>query len=208
MKVFKDKVIVITGAGSGIGRALALALAKQGAKLALNDYKKDTLQETLDLLKLSPDRIFSLDFDVSDKTEMFAFAEAVIAYFGQVDVMINNAGAALGDYRFDEIDLDMFERMMAINFNGVLYGSRAFLPYLKKQPEAALVNISSIFGLAGIALNSPYCASKFAVHGLTQSIAQEYADTNLTVHSIHPGGINTNISRNAIDYKEVLTLLL
>ena len=203
MKTFKNKVVVITGAGSGIGRALAQSFAKEGARLALNDYNSDSLAETAQMLKSSQASIFQSAFDVSDKAAMFDFAEQVIAEFGQVDIMINNAGVALGDYAFDQIDLDMFERVMDVNFNGVLYGSKAFIPYLLKRQEAALVNVSSIFGLAGIAMSSAYCSSKFAVHGLTQSLIQEHQKSVLTVHSVHPGGIDTNITRNAIDYKEI-----
>lgn len=201
MKNFKNKVVVITGAGSGIGRALALAFEQEGARLALNDYDVNTLAETVELLTNKD--VLQAAFDVSNKAEMFAFATSVIEKYGQADVMINNAGLALGDYAFDEMDLDMFERVMDVNFNGVLYGSRAFIPHLLKQPAAALVNVSSIFGLAGIALNTPYCASKFAVHGFNQCLIQEYKGTALQVHSVHPGGIDTNITKNAIDYKEI-----
>lgn len=201
MKDFKNKVVVITGAGSGIGRALAVAWAAQGAKLALNDYNAAALQQTIAQLP-PPTDVFESVFDVSHRERMEQFAEAVIHRFGRVDVVVNNAGIGLGDYPFAEIDLNHFEQVMDINFYGVLYGSRAFVPHLLKQPEAALVNISSVFGLTGIALSSAYCASKFAVHGLNQSLQQEYVNSPLTVYSVHPGGINTNIAKNSIDYKE------
>ncbi len=200
MKSFHQKVIVITGAGSGIGRALAQAFAAKGAKLALNDFNAASLAETVAELE-STDEVFSQAFDVADRAQMFAFAEAVLAQFGQVDVMINNAGRALGNYDFDQIDLDHFEHIMGVNFNGVLYGSRAFIPHLLQRPEASLVNISSVFGLSGIVQGSAYCASKFAVNGLNQTLIQEYRDTKLRVHSVHPGGIKTNITRNSIDYE-------
>lgn len=201
MKSFQDKVVVITGAGSGIGRALAEAFADKGAKLALNDYKTDTLQATVAAVTKRSPRVYSSVFDVADRSAMFSFADAVISEFGQVDIVINNAGIALGAHDFDVIDIDHFERVMAINFNGVLYGSRAFIPHLLQRPEAALLNVSSIFGLAGIAQSTPYCASKFAVNGLNQCLIQEYYDSPLTIHSVHPGGIKTNITRNTLDYK-------
>lgn len=199
MKSFQDKVVVITGAGSGIGRALATAFAEEGAHLALNDYNAATLEETR-LLLTDKARIFTSVFDVAERTAMQNFASEVIAEFGQVDVVINNAGLTLGARKFHEVQLDEFERVMAINFNGVLYGCHAFIPHLLQASESALVNISSIFGLTGVVLLSPYSASKFAVHGLSQSLIHEYADTSLTVHSVHPGGINTNITRNTLDY--------
>jgi NADP-dependent 3-hydroxy acid dehydrogenase YdfG len=201
MKNFKYKTVVITGAGSGIGMALALAFAKEGAHLALNDFNEKTLRETVELLKPFQSDVFENAFDVSNREAMFSFADEVVKKFGQVDVMINNAGIGLGDYPFHEMDLDMFEKVMSINFNGVLYGSRAFILHLLKQPEAVLVNVSSVFGLTGIAYSTAYCASKFAVHGLNQSLMQEYVNTSLFIHSVHPGGVNTNISENSIDYK-------
>lgn len=212
MKDFKNKVVVITGAGSGIGRALALAFAKRGAKLALNDFNATTLNETCELVKkgkvrlneaVGQDEVFESSFDVSNRESMAKFAYDVVKYFGQVDVMVNNAGIAIGGYSVHEVDLDLFERVMKINFYGVLYGSHNFIPHLLKRPEAALVNISSVFGLTGVGLSSAYCASKFAVYGLNQCLWNEHADTNLTIHSVHPGGINTNITQNSIDYNSI-----
>jgi short-subunit dehydrogenase len=168
--------------------------------LALNDYNKDALDETVQILKPFSSGIFYDSFDVSNREKMFSLAHEVNLKFNKVDIVINNAGIGLGDYPFSEIDLDMFERVMNINFYGVLYGSRAFVPYLIKQSESALVNISSVFGLTGIAYASAYCSSKFAVYGLNQTLIQEYRNTSLTIHSVHPGGINTNISKNSLDY--------
>ncbi|MCW5907863.1 MAG: SDR family oxidoreductase [Chitinophagales bacterium] len=203
MKDFKNKVIVITGVGSGIGRALAIAFAKSGAKLALNDFKAASLNETCALVKKEGAEIFETSFDVSSREAVAKFADEVVKHFGRVDIVINNAGIGLGDYFVHEVDLNLFERVMQINFYGVLYGSHYFIPHLLKQPESALVNISSVFGLTGIGKSGAYCASKFAVHGLNQCMWNEYADTNMTVHSVHPGGINTNITQNSLDYKSV-----
>jgi len=146
--------------------------------------------------------VFAKTFDVSNKDSMLAFADSVLQRFGQVDIVINNAGIGISDYLFHEYDLDLFKKVMDTNFYGVLYGSRAFIPHLLKRPEASLVNLSSIFGLTGIANATAYCASKFAVHGLNQCLMQEYVNTGLTIHSVHPGGINTNIIQNAPDYIE------
>lgn len=200
MKEFKNKVVVITGAGSGIGRALATSFAKSGAKLALNDFKASTLNETCALVKKEGAEIFETSFDVSSKESVSKFAAEVVKHFGHVDIVVNNAGIGLGDYTVHEVDLNLFERVMNINFYGVLYGSHYFIPHLLKQQEAALVNISSVFGLTGIGRSSAYCSSKFAVYGLNQCLWNEHADTNLTVHSVHPGGINTNITQNSLDY--------
>ncbi|HFC12752.1 MAG TPA: SDR family oxidoreductase [Anaerolineae bacterium] len=202
MKNFTDKVVVITGAGSGIGRALAIEFKKLGAKLALNDFNQTTLLETVALLNGTENNIFHAAFDVSDRTAMFAFAENSIAHFKAVDVVINNAGLAHGGGKFAEVDLDKFERVMDVNFRGVVYGSRAFLHHLLQRPQAVLVNIASVYGLTGIADGESYVASKFAVNGLTQSLIQAYKKSNVSIHCVYPGGIQTNITKNSIDYEE------
>ncbi len=198
MKDFNNKVVVITGAGSGIGRALAMEFDKLGARLALNDYNESTLLKTTELL--SSDSVYYDVFDVSHRKSVFDFAEKVISRYGVVDVVINNAGIAMNGEGFESIDLDKFERVMRVNFNGALYGSRAFIPYLLKRQEASLVNIASVYGLTGIAWGEAYVASKFAVNGLTQSLSQTYKETHLSVHCVYPGGIKTNITKNSIDY--------
>lgn len=197
MKQLKNKVVVITGAGSGIGRALALQFSKESCHLAINDFNEAALDETISLLNKSESRkVVKAVFDVSDKTAFKAFANKVESEYGQVDVMINNAGVALGKISIDKIELEDFEWLMGINFWGMVYGSKFFLPLLKKQKEAALLNVSSIFGFAGIAYQGAYCSSKFAIRGFTESLMQESMIDfpNVTIHSIHPGGIKTNIA--------------
>ena len=202
MKIFKDKVIVITGAGSGIGRALAQKFQSLGTKLALNDYNEKTLSETIELLALPSHQVYYATVDVSDREAMFNFADDVMNHFSAVDVVVNNAGLSIGGVDFVNVDLDKFERVIDVNFKGVLYGSRAFLPYLEQRPEAALVNISSVYGFTGISMLEAYVSSKFAVNGLTQALIHTYRNTPLRIHSVHPGGIKTNITRNALDYQE------
>lgn len=198
MKEFKNKTVVITGAGSGIGRALALDFAQRGANVALNDFKEATLSETIDLLgdKVS---VFSAVFDVSDEKAMKQFALDVVAKFGRVDVVINNAGVAQESLLVNEIKDEDFEWLLGINMWGTIYGSRAFLPYLRLQKESSLVNISSVFGLIGIPGVSSYSVSKFAVRGLSESILLEERinKTGVAVSCVHPGGIKTNIAKSA-----------
>ena len=202
MKIFKDKVIVITGAGSGIGRALAQKFQQLGAKLALNDYNEKTLSETANLLSLPSHQVYYATVDVSDREAVFTFASNVMNHFGAVDVVVNNAGLGIAGVDFVNVDLDKFERVIDVNFKGVLYGSRAFLPHLAQRPEAALVNISSVYGFTGISMLEAYVSSKFAVNGLTQGLIQTYRGSSLSVHCVHPGGIKTNITRNALDYQK------
>ena len=201
MKNLKDKVAVVTGAGSGIGRALAILLANKGCDLSLNEINKDSLNETIELCKKenSGVKIHHKIFDVSVEKEMRAFAANTINTFGRVHIVINNAGVAIGPVKAENIKKEDFDWIMGINFWGMVYGTQAFTPYLKRQKEAALVNISSLFGLIGVAYQAAYCASKFAIRGYTESLRMETLNDapHLTVHSVHPGGIATSIADNS-----------
>ncbi|CAG0925928.1 unnamed protein product, partial [Notodromas monacha] len=172
MKDFTNKVVVITGAGSGIGRALAIEFAKRGAHLALNDYSMDQLNATLEKLP-SGTKTFTQGFDVSDAHAMDGFAQSILAHYGHVDVVINNAGVALSKYSVENTSLEDFKWLFGINFWGMVYGSKSFLPLLKQRPQAALVNVSSLFGLSGIPYQAAYSASKMAIRGFTESLAME-----------------------------------
>lgn len=198
MKDFAQKVVVITGAGSGIGRALALDFANRGAHLALNDKDEIGLEQTIQQLPANCAHFCSV-FDVSKKQAVFQFAKDVQEHFGHADVLINNAGVGLSRLRTDEVSAEDYEWMLGINLNGVIYGSLAFLPMLRQQPEASLLNISSAFGIYGIPFQAPYSTAKFAVRGFTESLAMEEKLQNSKLHiaSVHPGGIKTNISKNA-----------
>ncbi len=198
MKNFENKVVVITGAGSGMGRAYAEEFGKLGAKLALNDYQQDGLAETVKILRQQGvQEIYIEVFDVACKDDMYAFAGQVKNQFGNAHVVINNAGVEGTTKPLWATDEDSFDRAMQINFYGVLYGSKAFLPQLLDNNEGALVNVSSIFGLIGTPNSSDYCASKFAVRGLTESLMVELHKSPVNAFLVHPGGIATNIAQNA-----------
>ena len=198
MKDFQNKVAVITGAGSGIGRALARDLAAAGARLALSDVNQVGLQETADSLGLGSDRLITEAFDVADRDAFYAFAERVTGHFGAAHLVFNNAGVALGA-TVEEMSYEDFEWLMGINFWGVVYGTKAFLPHLKAAGEGHIVNVSSVFGLIGVPTQSAYNASKFAVRGFTEALRQELEmeGGRVSCTSVHPGGIKTNIARNA-----------
>lgn len=196
MKTFQDRVAVVTGAASGIGRSLALGLAKKGCHLALADVNEVGLRETATQVSALGRKASIHRVDVSSRTRMQEFADEVIAEHGHVHLVINNAGVTV-TAPFEEHSLDDFEWLIGINLWGVIYGSKFFLPYLKREPEAHLVNISSVFGLVGIPTQTSYCASKFAVRGFTESLWCELQGTNVGVTSVHPGGINTNIVTSA-----------
>jgi NAD(P)-dependent dehydrogenase (short-subunit alcohol dehydrogenase family) len=185
-------VAVVTGAGSGIGRALAQRLSKAGSALALADIDEKGLLETA--ASLPGEAAVSMHvLDVSDESGMRAFAEDVVSRHGRVTLLINNAGVALHG-TFEEISLDDLRWLMGINFWGTVYGVRYFLPILKQQPRAHIVNISSVFGLVAPAGQSAYSASKFAVRGFTEALRHELEDTPVFVSCVHPGGIRTRIA--------------
>lgn len=193
----KDKKALITGAGSGIGRALAIQLAKMQVEVIICDIKPHTLEETHAIILQSGGKSTQYVLDVSDKKAFYNFAEQVISTHKTIDIVINNAGVALIPLPLEKTNLTDFEWIMGINFWGVVYGTQAFLPHLYTRPEAWIVNISSVFGLAGIDKQSPYCSAKFAVRGFTESLRMELLGTNITPIIVHPGGIDTHIVRDS-----------
>lgn len=195
MKSFKNKVVVITGAGSGMGRAYALAFAKEGAKLALNDFNQKSLEETKAILTSKNYKdVYIQAFNVADKNAMHSFAESVKDFFGNAHIIINNAGIEGKCKPVFDMTIEDIDSIMQVNFYGVVNGTLAFLPQLVENNEGAIVNVSSIFGLVGIPNFSDYCASKFAVRGFTESLMAELHESPITVHCVHPGGIKTNIT--------------
>jgi len=201
MQNLAAKTVVITGAGSGIGRARACKFAQKGAFLALCDVDERGLEETLGEVARLGGRARHFVVDVSDRSAMYRFADAVVDAFGAVDIVINNAGVTVSEF-VEELSYDDFEWVMNINFWGVVYGTKAFLPHLKQSEESYVVNISSLFGLVSFPTQGAYNASKFAVRGFTEALRYELSDTTVTPICVHPGGIDTNIVRNARFYKD------
>lgn len=197
MSLNKNSVAVITGAGSGIGRALALRFAKENiAGIAISDFNEQGLNETFELVKDLGANVSKHFVDVSKLDQVQRFADEVLDKHERATHIINNAGVGvIGS--FEQISLEDFEWLMNINFWGVVYGTKVFLPILKQQDSAHIVNISSVFGLVAPPEQTAYCASKFAVRGFTESLRHELEDTNVRVSCVHPGGIKTNIARNS-----------
>jgi short-subunit dehydrogenase len=197
MKSFRNKTVVITGAASGIGKALAHAFAQHGANLALCDNSSVLLQQTVDELNEYAIKIFSKQVDVSSNQAVFTFAADVMQQLGAADVIINNAGVGQGKMSVEDTSLQDMEWIMGINFWGMVYGSKAFLPQLKKEMPTALVNVSSIAGLIPVGNQASYSASKFAIRAITEGLMMELRKTSVQVHSVHPGGIRTNIVKTS-----------
>ena len=198
MSVFKDKVCVITGAASGMGRELARQLAEQGAVLAISDVNVDGLEETRAMIGAGNRILFDV-LDVSDKQAVLDYPDKVQAALGPADYVFNNAGLTrVGDVL--NTPLESMEQIIDVNFWGVVRMTKVFLPQLL-QTKGAVTNNSSLFGLIAFKGQAHYCASKFAVRGFTETLALEMDGTGVGVCSVHPGGVQTNVARNAVvDY--------
>ncbi|MGQ4616339.1 SDR family NAD(P)-dependent oxidoreductase [Nocardia sp. R7R-8] len=195
---FENKVCVITGAGSGIGRALAVNLARRGAKLALSDIDVDGLAQTVRRCEQLGAEVKSDRLNVVERDAVIRYADAVKAHFGTVHQVYNNAGIA----HHGEVvrsEFKDFERVMDVDFWGVVNGTKAFLPMVIESGDGHIVNVSSLFGLIAIPGQSAYNAAKFAVRGFTESLRQEMliARHPVKVTCVHPGGIKTAVARNA-----------
>lgn len=198
MKQLQNRVAVITGAASGIGRALAVRLAEKGARLAISDVNAEGLEETRDRVASLGAEVDARPLDVADRHAVFAYADAVAELFGGVNLVINNAGVTVVG-TVAETSIEDFEWLMGINFWGVVYGTKAFLPYLQRAEAGHIVNISSVFGIIAVPQQSAYNASKFAVRGFTEALRQELDGkrSHIGCTTVHPGGIKTNIARAA-----------
>mgnify|MGYP002652509228 CR=1 FL=1 len=198
MSEFRGKVAVITGAGSGIGRALAVELARRGARLALSDIDAAGLAETVRQAEALGAEVKSDALNVAEREAVLAYADAVKEHFGVVHQVYNNAGIAMvGDV--EESQFKDIERIMDVDFWGVVNGTKAFLPHLIESGDGHVINISSLFGLIALPSQSAYNAAKFAVRGFTEALRQEMITNKrpVKVTCVHPGGIKTNVANNA-----------
>ncbi len=195
-ETYGGQICVITGAASGIGRALAIKLGQAGAMLALSDLNEEGLAETAQLAGAdASNKIITDKLDMADRDAIASYATRVQQALGSAKHVFNVAGIArVGT--FEETDLTAMEKVVDINFWGVVRMSKAFLPQLI-ETQGHLTNISSVFGFIGYPGNAHYCASKFAVRGFSETLGIELKDKGVKIHSVHPGGIDTNIVRNA-----------
>jgi NAD(P)-dependent dehydrogenase (short-subunit alcohol dehydrogenase family) len=201
MKTLNGKVVAITGAASGIGRALAVSCAALGSKLALSDIDEAGLRETAERARALGAEVDFIRLDVADRAAIHRWAAHVEERLGGTDVLINNAGVSLS-HSIEAMRDEDFEWLFNINFWGVANGCKAFLPQLKKRPEAHIVNTSSIFGIIAVPTQGAYNAAKFAVRGYTEALHQELRSTNVKVTCVHPGGIKTEIAKRGRHYED------
>jgi len=199
MKTLKNKVVVITGAGSGIGQALAVESAKKGALLAISDVNEAGLADTVKLAEdAGSPRVRSDRLDVADRDAFARYALDVVEDFGRVNLVVNNAGVALAG-NFEDLEYADIDWIMGVNFWGVVHGTKEFLPHVIASGDGHIVNISSLFGLVSMPGQTMYNASKYAVRGMTEALREEMliAKHPVGVTAVHPGGIKTGIARNA-----------
>jgi NAD(P)-dependent dehydrogenase (short-subunit alcohol dehydrogenase family) len=191
-----NRVAVVTGAGGGIGRATALALARRGCHLALADIDGEAVAASAESARAMGVRASHHRLDVADRAAVRALPGAVLELHGRVDLVLNNAGVALGG-TFEQVGEDDFDWLMEINFHGVVRMTRAFLPLLRASDDARLVNVSSIYGIISPPGQSAYSASKFAVRGFSNALRHELEGSSVAVSVVHPGGVATSIAKNA-----------
>ena len=197
-KEFENKVAVITGAASGIGRALSLQLARYDCHLALCDIDPENLIDlSREIQELASSSKISLHtFDVSDYEAFKEAGNEIISRHNRVNLVFNNAGRTIIDSATPE-DMDETKKVFNVNYWGVVHGTTVFMPYLLKEKNAHLINLSSIYGIIAVPTQSAYCASKFAIKGYTESLAQEFSNSSVEFHCVHPAGVRTDILDNA-----------
>jgi NAD(P)-dependent dehydrogenase (short-subunit alcohol dehydrogenase family) len=191
-----NRVAVITGAGSGIGRATALSMARRGCHLALADINEAAAQDTARTAQALGVRATAHRLDVADRAAVAAFPEEVERVHRRADLVMNNAGVALGG-TFEQVSEQDFDWLLDINFHGVVRMTRAFLPLLHRSDDARIVNVSSIYGIITPPGQAAYAASKFAVRGFSNVLRHELEGSTVGVSVVHPGGVATSIARNA-----------
>jgi NAD(P)-dependent dehydrogenase (short-subunit alcohol dehydrogenase family) len=196
MKTLRERVAVVTGGGSGIGRALAQTLAAEGCHLALADVSEAGMAETAARLAPSGVRVTTHVTDVANREAMRALPDAVLAAHGAVHVVVNNAGiTALA--RFDELTEAELDRIVGVNFWGVVHGCRFFLPHLQRADEAHLVNTSSMAAFTGMPFQTMYCATKSAVRGFSQALRAELGGSRIGLTTVFPTAVRSNIMGSA-----------
>jgi NADP-dependent 3-hydroxy acid dehydrogenase YdfG len=196
VKDVRGRVAVVTGAASGIGRALAAALAERGAAVALVDRDACRVEAAAHALELGGATVSWHEADVADRAAMEALPDEIVARHGAVHLLVNNAGVSVAARLIDHA-MDDFDFALDVNLRGVAHGCRFFLPHLLRADLGHIVNLSSLAGLVAFPGQTAYCASKFAVRGLTEALAVELASTRVRVTGVYPGTVRTDILRSS-----------
>jgi NAD(P)-dependent dehydrogenase (short-subunit alcohol dehydrogenase family) len=193
MPSLNDRVVLLTGGATGIGRAIALDMAAAGATIAIGDTNIEGGQRTAEeIVSAGGNASFKL-CDVAEAEQVAALVDGALAEFGQLDVLVNDAGISGGSRRLHELDIDAWDRTIAVNLRGTFLCARAAIPHLLQRPRSAMVNIASTYGVIGAPLAPSYCASKGGIVNLTRQLAVDYSRNGLRVNGICPGYIDTDM---------------
>jgi NAD(P)-dependent dehydrogenase (short-subunit alcohol dehydrogenase family) len=193
MPTMNDRVVLVTGGATGIGHAIALDMAAAGATVAIGDTNIDGGQRTAEEILGTGGKASFLACDVADADQVTALVEGAVAEFGRLDVLVNDAGISGGSHRLHELDIDSWDRTIAVNLRGTFLCARAAIPHLLRSPHSAMVNIASTYGIIGAPLAPSYCASKGGIVNLTRQLAVDYSPEGLRVNAICPGYIDTDM---------------
>jgi NAD(P)-dependent dehydrogenase (short-subunit alcohol dehydrogenase family) len=193
MPSLNDSVVLLTGGATGIGRAIALDMAAAGAAVAIGDTNAEDGQGTVEEILGAGGRASFRSCDVADAGQVAALVDGAVADFGQLDVLVNDAGISGGSARLHELDIDAWDRTLAVNLRGTFLCARAAIPHLLQRPRSAMINIASTYGIIGAPLAPSYCASKGAIVNLTRQLAVDYSADGLRVNAICPGYIDTDM---------------
>ena len=201
---FKDKVVLITGAGAGLGYACAMAFADAGAKLVITDISSEALDKAVADLQEHGVEVLGLINDASDSSDVNTMLDAIVERFGRLDIAVNNAGTATPLQEFHEVGEAEFDRVMAVNLKGVWLCMQAEIRQMLKQGGGRIVNVASATSRNTYPNASPYVTSKFAVAGLTRTVAVEYANRDIRINAICPGNVATPLVVSLVEDLSVL----
>ncbi len=190
--LLKDKITLITGAGRGWGQSIALAYARQGAEVIAVSRTQSELDRTAALIQAEGGRVVTMSVDVSQENAVRQMAAKVLADYGRLDVLVNNA-AQLPLKFFQDLTIEEWDRTLAINLRGPMLGCKFFLESMKRQGRGSIINVSSTAGVQGFVKETTYCASKFGLEGFSQSLAMELREHNIAVNTVTPGGASAGV---------------
>lgn len=202
---FKDKVVLVTGAGAGLGYACAQAFARAGAKIAITDISQEALDKAIEDIENTGAEALGLLNDASDSTDVNTMLDKIVERFGRLDIAVNNAGTATPLQEFHEVGEAEFDRVMTVNLKGVWLCMQAEIRQMLKQGGGRIVNMASATSRNTYPNASPYVTSKFAVAGLTRTVAVEYAERDIRINAVCPGNVATPLVVSLVEDLSVLT---